>query len=275
MFIAKFIDIFEKNLLAIRLNFLNMSNDSNRTFSKLKGRENFDIWKISAKSFLVIKGLWSCVLKEPNANKPEELEKDLKALSEITLLLDENLYSYISSATTAKSAWENLEKSFEDSGLSRKVELLKQLVKLTLADCESVEDYVSKMVTTSLKVEKAGLKIDDEVLASLMLAGLPDEFMSLVMAIENSSKKLSSDAVKTLLLQETRLAVNNNGSGAFYVNSRKTENFKFRCHNCNETGHMARNCVAKRGGKKNGVVNHNNAGSDDENPSYFTKSIAF
>lgn len=78
-----------------------------------------------------------------------------------------------------------------------------------------------------------------------MLAGLPDEFKSLVMAIENSSKKLSSDAVKTLLLQETRLAVNT-GSGAFYVNWRKTENFKFRCHRCNETGHMARNCVAKR-----------------------------
>lgn len=251
-----------------------MSNDSIRNFSKLKGRENFDIWKISAKSFLVIKGLWSCILKEPTADKSEEIEKDLRALSELTLLLDESIYSYISGATTAKSAWENLEKSFEDSGLSRKVELLKQLVKLTLADCVSVEDYVSKMVTTSLKVVKAGLKIDDEVLASLMLAGLPEEFKSLVMAIENSSKNLSSDAVKTLLLQETRLAANDNGSGAFYVNSRKTANFKYRCHNCNETGHMARNCVAKRGEKKNGAVNHNNAGSDDEELSYLTKSIA-
>lgn len=92
-------------------------------------------------------------------DKPEELEKDLKALSELPLLPDENIYSYISGATTAKSAWGNLEKSYEDSGLSRKVELLKQLVRLTLVDSETVEDYVSK--TTSLKVEKAGLKIDD------------------------------------------------------------------------------------------------------------------
>lgn len=53
--------------------------------------------------------------------------------------------------------------------------LLKQLVKLTLADCDSVEDYVSRMVTTHIKVGKAGLKIDDELLASLMLAGLPEE----------------------------------------------------------------------------------------------------
>lgn len=63
-------------------------------------------------------------------------------------------------------------------------------------------------------VQEAGLKIDEEVLASLLLAGLLDEFKSLVMAIENSSIQLSSDAVKTLLLQETRLTANNNGSGS-------------------------------------------------------------
>lgn len=175
---------------------------------------------------------------------------------------------------TAKSAWANLEKSFEDSGLSRKVELLKQLVKLALADCESVEDYISRMVSTSLKVEKAGLKIDDEVLASLMLAGLPDEFKSLVMAIENSSKKLSLDAVKTLLLQETRLSTNN-GSGAFYVKSRKTENFKFRCHKCNELGHMALDCTAKRERTKNGLEAYNGAENDEEQRSWRVKPTSW
>lgn len=94
-----------------------MASDTMNRFSKLKGRENYDLWKISAKSYLVIKGLWSCILTEPTATKTEEIEKDLKALSELTLLLDENLYSYIAGAKTAKQAWMNLEKSFEDSGL--------------------------------------------------------------------------------------------------------------------------------------------------------------
>lgn len=223
-----------------------MSNDP-RSFSKLKSRENYDLWRISAKSYLVIKGLWSCVSTEPTATKTEEFEKDLKALSELTLLVDENLYSYLAGAETAKQAWDNLEKSFEDSGLCRKVELLKQLVKLTLAECDSVEDYVSRMVTTCLKVGKAGLKIDDEVLASLMLAGLPEEYKSLVMAIENSTTNLTSEAVKTLLLQETRLNSNNNdgGNGAYMAKSKKQGSFKFRCHQCGEIGHMAKDCSEK------------------------------
>lgn len=215
-----------------------------RTFSKLRGRENYDTWKMAAKSYLVIKGLWSWTQKEPDATKTSDVESDLKAWSELNLLLDESVYSYIANTTTAKEAWTNLEKSFEDSGLSRKVELLKQMVKLTLADCDSIEDYVSRMISTSLKVVKAGLKIEDEVLASLMLAGLPDDFKSLVMAIENSSKKLTTDAVKTLLLQETRLSTTNCESNAFFTKP-KSKPFKYRCHKCGENGHMARDCSRK------------------------------
>lgn len=208
----------------------------------------------------------SCISKEPTADNTSEIEKDLKAMSELTLLLDENIYSYISDAATAKQAWNSLEKSFEDSGLCRKVELLKQLVKLTMADCDSVEDYVSRMVTTCLKVGKAGLKIDDEVLASLMLAGLPEEYKSLVMAIENSSKTLSSDAVKTFLLQETRLNSNNNGSGsAFLSKLKKQGSFKFRCHYCGELGHMAKDCPEKENDRENDVPDRENGGRDRQN----------
>lgn len=58
-------------------------------------------------------------MKEPTEGKVDEMEKDLKALSELTLLLDENIYSYVAGAITAKSAWSNLEKSFEDSGAGK------------------------------------------------------------------------------------------------------------------------------------------------------------
>lgn len=207
-------------------------------FTLLKGRENYDTWRIAAKSYMVIKGLWKCVLKDP---KPDEVSEDLKAWSELNLLLDESIYTYIADTTTAKAAWESLEKAFQDSGLCRKVGLLKQLVELKMEDCDSTEDFVSKMMMTAQKVKKTGLKLDDEVIASLMLAGLPQSFDSLVMAVENSTKVLQIDEVKTLLLQEPRLN-NASTSSALFSKSQKNKKKTFLCHSCGQPGHFARNC---------------------------------
>ncbi len=164
------------------------------------------------------------------------------------MLVHESVLSYIIDTSTAHEAWETLESAFKDIGLCRKVELLKQLVQLTLDGCDSVEDYINKITMTSLKVKRTGLNLDDEVIASLMLAGLPNEYQSLAMAIENSTDNLTSDSVKTLLLQEPRLANKKGSDGAFLVKSKKVGaagTFKYRCHTCGEVGHMAKDCAEK------------------------------
>lgn len=227
-----------------------MPSNTETHFVKLKGRENWDTWRMAAKSYLVIKGYWKCILKEPTANKSDEVELDLKAWSEINLLLDESIYSYIGDTLTAKSAWEALEKAFQDSGLCRKVSLLKELVQIQLADCDSTEDYVNRMMTTAQKVKKTGLNLDEEVLASLMLAGLPKDFDSLVMAVENSKAELKIDEVKTILLQDTRLNSTSGGGNVFFSKSKKNKQRKsFQCYSCGEPGHLAKDCPTKGGSK--------------------------
>lgn len=222
-----------------------MASEANR-FSKLKGRENYDTWKISAKSFLVIKKAWSCVINGlPAAASTAQLEADLTAWSELSLLIDESVYSYIAETTTAKDAWTALETAFEDSGLCRKVSLLKQLVQLKSSECASMEEYINQVTMTSLKVKRTGLKLDDEIVASLMLAGLPMEFTPLVMAYENSSEKLTTEGVKTLLLQETRFDSNDENGTALFSKSTKRKTTIFRCHYCGEIGHFAKSCPEK------------------------------
>lgn len=221
-----------------------MSNSNSFPFEKLRGRENFDVWKRHAQSYLVIKDCWSAVKDGVTSSSTEkEISKDERALAEITLMLDPSTFAHIAKAKTSKEAWDALQKSFTDTGLTRKVELLKQLVQLNLSDCESMQDYVNTMVMTSLKVTNAGLKIDDELTASLMLAGLPDDFRALVLAVENSKTALTVDTVKDLLLQDAKFD-NKNADSALYSKNRSKTN-KFRCHSCNQIGHFSRSCPSR------------------------------
>ena len=222
-----------------------MSVDHQARIEKLRGRENYDTWKISAKSYLVIRGLWNHVLVELAATANEkERENDLKAQCEINLLIEKFNYSYIADCTSAKQVWDSLKSAFEDSGLCRKVDLLKQLVQTKLMDFDSTEKYVNSMLMTSIKVKNAGLILDDEIIASLLLAGLPDEYRPLVMAVENSTKKLTIDAVKTLLLQEVK---NSSTSESALFNKHNLNkntstkyNKKVQCDYCKKFGHYSK-----------------------------------
>lgn len=142
----------------------------------------------------------------------------------LNLLLTPALYTYTENCTMAKNAWESIISAFEDSGIGRRVDLLKQLVSLKQDDCTSMEEYVHKMVLMANKVKKAGPEIGDEVVAALMLAGLPDEYRPMVMAIENSTPKLSSDFVQNRLLQEVTINKSDDTDAQALISKRRYNN---------------------------------------------------
>lgn len=219
---------------------------SSNSVEKLKGRENFDSWLVSAKSYLTIKGLWSCMNTDQGAGaNAATIEKYEKALSELTLLLEPACYSYIVGKETPKEAWESINKALSDTGVFRRVTWLQQLVSVKLADCNGMEDYVNRMVLLSTKVTSVGFKIDDDVIASLMLAGLPSEYKPLILGVENSQKVLTVDYVKNLLLQEVIFGGRTDTDAALVAKSKKKNSGKIKCFECGGS-HYARNCKKKK-----------------------------
>lgn len=237
-----------------------MSAGQNNLFVKLKGRENYDQWKISAQSWLVIKGLWKFATTDllPTASAAD-LESDLKARSELILLIEPYNFSYIAATTTAKACWDALESAFEDSGTTRKVALLKQLVSTRLDQCNgSMENYVNKMQGLSLKVKKVGFKLDDEILGSLLLCGLTSDYRPMIMGLENSGQKLTFDFVENILLQELD---ETNSESALVTKQTFDRNNKSKkgkktvtCYECKEVGHFSNKCPNKSKNKHSDAV---------------------
>lgn len=62
---------------------------------------------------------------------------------------------------TVKQVWDNLANAFEDSGLTRNVGLLKDLVNATLDTSSSTEDYVNTMMCSAHKLRNIGFQVDD------------------------------------------------------------------------------------------------------------------
>lgn len=213
------------------------------SIEKLIGREKFATWKFSMKTYLQHENLWCCI-ESPN-NDPIDASKDIKAKAKLILLLDPQNYVHVQECTSAKQVWESLQQAFADNGLTRRVGLLKDLINTTLESSNSVEEYVSKIMNTAHKLRNIEFDVNDEWLGTLMLAGLPDEYKSMIMGLESSGIKICADSVKSKLIQE----INTSKSAAFYTNSKKTksnnQSLKLkgpRCYNCNKYGHFAKVC---------------------------------
>lgn len=230
---------------------------------RLKGRENYETWKMSARAALELSGLWGHVDgTDSETNPTTKAAGDAKARSKLTLLVETINYSHIQSATSAKQVWDNLKKAFEDSGLMRRVGLLRKITNTKLVNCKSMEDFVNTILTTAHKLGGAGLKVDDEWLGTLLLAGLGEEYQPMIMAIESSGTKISSDFVKSKLLQDVGVAPSqaHETSNALYMRQRghggkgkngyngnrgakkQFDTSKIKCFECNQMGHIGREC---------------------------------
>lgn len=209
---------------------------------KLKGRSNYNQWEFAMENFLILDGLNKAI----NGEEQDET-KIAQAKSKLVLSIDPSLYVHIKSSTNAKEIWDILKKMFDDTGFSRRISLLRTLISARLDDSETMKAYVTHVIQTAQKLQGTGFKIDDEWIGSLLLAGLPTpKYTPMIMAIEHSGVKISSDLIKTKLI-DAESASEFDDAAAFAskrVDDRKSKLPK--CFQCGEFGHKQAQCTVKR-----------------------------
>lgn len=228
---------------------------------KLKGRENYDEWAFAAENFLVLEGLAKSIVNAPEAS---EMEEDRKIKAKLILTVDPSLFVHIKEAKTTKLLWDKLKSMFDDSGFTRRISLLRTLISTRLDNCDSMSAYVNQIVETSQRLRGTGFNIDDEWVGSLLLAGLPERFMPMIMAIEHSGIMITTDSIKTKLLDmdadctgkagsalytrsssNNRRSAGNSASGKFdrsHGDKSDKQKKEVRCFRCNQLGHFRNKC---------------------------------
>lgn len=175
-----------------------MSTNYLASVPKLKGRENYDEWTFAVENVLVLEGMLHCV--QPVVGKDIKPEDDAKTRAKLCLTIDPAMYVHIKTTKTSKELWDKVKSLFDDSGFSRKISLLRHLISIRRVDCENMTTYVTQIVETSQRLSGTGFEITDQWIGSLMLAGLPERFSPMIMAIEHSGITITTDVIKTKLL---------------------------------------------------------------------------
>ncbi|KAL4296943.1 hypothetical protein GQ457_12G005360 [Hibiscus cannabinus] len=193
-------------------------------------KTNYGNWSIQMKALLGSQDCWDIVEKgyvEPENAAAEAVltneekralrdarKRDKRALYFIFQAVDESTFEKISEATTAKQAWEILQKSLQGVEKAKKVRL--QLLRaefemLKMKNTESIDDYVSRVKAVANEMKRNGETLGEVRVMEKILRSLARKFDYIVVAIEESkdlSQMTIDELVGSLQAHEQKMKLN-------------------------------------------------------------------
>lgn len=238
------------------------------SFEKLNGN-NYGVWSIRMKLFLVKEGLWEVIEHVGDLTDPLT-PKDMKAFIWIVSYVEDSQLIHISANESGREAWKALKKYHHRTELSSQIRVMKKLFKANLEIGGDMENHLSEIFSWLDDLTRMGAGFNEKVSIALMLSSLNNEYQSLVTALEAwDENRLTKDSVRAKLLDEWRrksceAGVSGTQSGAFRAINRGLENQRFnqgfvgqqhersemkrgtrKCYNCGGVGHIQSACSSR------------------------------
>jgi hypothetical protein len=171
---------------------------------KLRGQENFDVWKLRISSLLVEK-------ETSNAIKNDIIVSnaiDTKTLATIRLNIADGSLLQIQNIETALEAWNALENLYSLKGFSSEYLIYKEFFNTKLSKHNSIEEYLNKIKKLVDQLRSKNISLPKEIICSWVLNNLDhsyDGFITIItQSYRNNTLEMDLDNLFSHLLDESR-----------------------------------------------------------------------
>ena len=252
---------------------------------KFKG-EGFHTWHTKVKGYLMKKGLWGVISAQgesegtqTRASTLHNKERDEQALGVIITSLDDAYIHYIDDASSAKEAWDILEKMFGAKGKHSRIGLKMELYKIILLEQEAISSLINRLKSIITQLAYIQVKVDEEDKVAILLSALPDDYSQLVTVLKEKEPVPTLEEVINSIQEESKKILKTKGKeastyeGAYVItkskcihcgkdNHKSQDCFKIKtCPHCGKKGHASNRCYFKNKASKN----DNNKGKEEVN----------
>jgi len=274
----------------------------------LHGAANYNVWHIKMRYILIDLSLFKYVesmappLADDKSNESAiEIwnEKDHKALSTISLCVDDSALVYIAGAKTSKEAWDTLKRMYEAAGTISIIATRRKLFRTHCPEGADIEEHIRTLCGLRQQLASQGQAMLGSEFSTILLTSLPDSWDFFASTIDKStildtadpdsskliSKILEEDLRKKSKNTSSEIALpahgNHNYQGPSTTNNhshRSKYNANVTCHYCKHVGHIQKECRTKkrdlqnRGKPGNNSNNNNNSRGHGRNFQNFSNT---
>jgi len=191
---------------------------------------------------------------------------DLKLQGLIMNSLNGSMLVQIQYRETAKGMVEELFKLFGEGGDSQVVNFVRELSNMKLQPNADIDEHISKVQSLLHKLACNDVILDNRIQGGFLLGFLPESFSSFA-ASYRGSRQLLSDLIQELKSEHSRQTYRNSKQthheagyfskapqgkdGGQKQRSNSETKKPIKCHFCGKSGHLKKNCWARKADQKN------------------------